>query len=328
MEIMDYKLQLENFYGPMDLMLHLVKENELNIYDIPIARVTEQYLSYMEIMKKLDINLAGEFIVMASTLMQIKARTLVPVYADEEEEEEDEDPRFELVRRLLEYKKYKDFAVRFRVLMDFQSKTSPRPYTKLETGAEDDESAEKKVELEMWPLVKTYARITKEINLEMPISLLYTDIPIETVIDGIMALLEQKKELLFTDLPRRERSNLSLVRNFLAVLEMARKKAIAVTQEKDFADIKIRFRTSEEVAKYEEDYRRSELANQKPIVPVPAASLTGQTVVPAGEEIDEGNNEEDIVEENASTPGTSGIELTPIPENDLAEQEEKDQKYQ
>jgi len=203
MEIADYKIQLENFYGPLDLLLHLIKENELDIYNIPIARVTAQYLNYMEMMSRLDINLAGEFLLMASTLMEIKARTLVPAY-EEEETEEPEDPRFELVRRLLEYKRYKDIAVKLRGLMAIQSKTFPRP-SPLYSGYDEILSTDDTkggVELETWQLVKTYARLTKEIVLDISTSILYDDIPIERIIEDIMEQLKQKGEVLFRDLVR------------------------------------------------------------------------------------------------------------------------------
>ncbi|MFH1231425.1 MAG: segregation/condensation protein A [Planctomycetota bacterium] len=275
MEITDYKIQLENFYGPLDLLLHLIKENELDIYNIPITRVTAQYLNYMEMMSKLDINLAGEFLLMASTLMEIKARMLVPAYEEEEEIEEPEDPRFELVRRLLEYKKYKDIAVRLRGLMDIQSKTFPRPYLSLDNKSiENEEIQEIEIELESWQLVKTYARLTKEIVLDISTSILYDDIPIERIIEGIMGQLKRKGEVFFRDLiaipvsvpmniginrdanstatlgpvsKRKERLN--VVRNFLATLELVRRQSIDVYQEKDFADIKLKLISKKEAPK-------------------------------------------------------------------------------
>jgi len=272
MEIIDYKIQLENFYGPLDLLLHLIKENELDIYNIPIARVTAQYLNYMEMMAKLDINLAGEFLLTASTLMEIKARMLVPAY--EEETEEPEDPRFELVRRLLEYKRYKDIAVKLRGLIEIQLKTFSRPRPDVTSltpnafgvGASGLSTAPdlirgdtgSGVELECWQLVKTYARLTKEIILEIPVSVLYDDIPIERIIESIMERLRQKGEVLFRDLiagatrsrytigtakdptsdKRKERLN--VIRNFLATLELSRRQSIEIYQEKDFADIKLK----------------------------------------------------------------------------------------
>jgi segregation and condensation protein A len=105
----DYKVQLEVFEGPLDLLLYLIKKDEVDVYDIPIERVTQQYLQYLSLMQMLDLNIAGEFLVMAATLMMIKSRMLLPV-EERPELEEEEDPRWDLVRQLVEYKKFKDAA--------------------------------------------------------------------------------------------------------------------------------------------------------------------------------------------------------------------------
>src|SRR5438105_4152504 len=105
-----YRIRLEQFEGPLDLLLHLIKKNEINIYDIPIAAITKQYLEYISLMKYLNLDVAGEFLVMAATLIHIKSRMLLPVEAGEEDEDDGEDPRAELVRRLLEYKQFKEAA--------------------------------------------------------------------------------------------------------------------------------------------------------------------------------------------------------------------------
>src|SRR3954447_23145623 len=105
-----YSVHLDSFEGPLDLLLHLIRKNEVNIYDIPISDITKQYLQYIRLMKELNLEVAGEFLVMASTLLQIKSKLLLPAAVDEETEEEEEDPRAELVRRLLEYQKYREAA--------------------------------------------------------------------------------------------------------------------------------------------------------------------------------------------------------------------------
>ncbi|HLD36171.1 MAG TPA: segregation/condensation protein A [Planctomycetota bacterium] len=260
MEFINYKIQLENFYGPLDLLLHLVRESELDPLRIPIAKVTDQYLTYLEMMHKLDINLAGEFLVMASTLMEIKSRTLVPIYADEDEAEEEADPKFELIRRLLEYKRYKDLSVKLRSLMEFQAKTFTRPrFGRTEelknkiTEEQTTKEEEPQVELDMWQIVKSFAKLSKEIVLDTPNFILYDDIPIERVIEGILQELEKKGEVSFRgllslspdgakDAATLRRYKLDMVRNFLATLELARRKSIEVVQESDFADIKIRIK--------------------------------------------------------------------------------------
>src|SRR3989475_6256777 len=106
-----YRIRLNEFEGPLDLLLHLIKKDEINIYDIPIATITKQYLDYIKMMKSLNLVVAGEFLVMAATLIHIKSRMLLPVESDgDDEDETDEDPRAELVRRLLEYKRFKEAA--------------------------------------------------------------------------------------------------------------------------------------------------------------------------------------------------------------------------
>src|SRR3989339_1827125 len=107
---MKYKVKLEVFEGPLDLLLYLIKKEEIDIYDIPIAKITDQYLEYMEMMKLLDLDIAGEFILMAATLMQIKSKMLLPPDETPQQDIEQEDPRSELVRRLLEYRKFKEAA--------------------------------------------------------------------------------------------------------------------------------------------------------------------------------------------------------------------------
>jgi segregation and condensation protein A len=109
-----YEIQLENFEGPLDLLLHLIKKNEMDVYDIPMAEITKQYLDILDTMKTLNLDVAGEFLLMAATLLHIKSKMLLPKIVEDELEEEEEDPRAELVRRLLEYQKYKEVSLTLR----------------------------------------------------------------------------------------------------------------------------------------------------------------------------------------------------------------------
>ncbi|MFA5794402.1 MAG: segregation/condensation protein A [Candidatus Brocadiia bacterium] len=247
MEILDHKITLSNFYGPMDLLLYLIREDELNIYDIPISRVTEQYLNYLALMEKLNIEIAGEFLVMASTLMEVKARLLVPP-PEEDLEEEEADPRFELIRRLLEYKKFKDLSARLRECMAIASRTSCRPYFDLAqlTPDAEKESAEEKpvVELDLWNLARTFSRISQEIILDVPSSIIYDDIPIEKFMGMIIERLKQKGEMSFLDLlaNQPEQKRFYTLKNLIASLELVRLQQIDMEQERDFGDIKLRLR--------------------------------------------------------------------------------------
>ena len=124
---MTYKVQLPVFEGPLDLLLYLIKKDEINIYDIPIAKITQQYLEYLEVMKLLDLEIAGEFILMAATLMHIKSKMLLPAEAKDEETPEEADPREELVKKLIEYKKFKEAASSLNEMRLRQKDTSPLP---------------------------------------------------------------------------------------------------------------------------------------------------------------------------------------------------------
>jgi len=231
---MDYKVQLENFYGPFDLLLYLVKEEELNVYDIPIARITDQYLAYLEMMKKLDINLAADFMVVAATLMEIKSRTLLPP-REEDEEPEEADPKFELIRKLIEYKKYKDRAKLLHTLIENQSRTFPRPPVEIERLP--SETTEPLIELDLWALAKSFARLTKETALESTVALIYDDVPLEQFIQSILELLQTKPVISFSELVTDRKNRFNIVKNFLATLELARQKKVNIQQEKDFGEI-------------------------------------------------------------------------------------------
>ncbi|MFH1227676.1 MAG: segregation/condensation protein A [Planctomycetota bacterium] len=245
--MLDHKITLSNFYGPMDLLLYLIKEDELNIYDIPISRVTEQYLNYLSLMEKLNVEVAGEFLVMASTLMEVKAHSLVPPPEDEMEEEED-DPRFELIRRLLEYKKFKDLSAKLREYIAIASQTSPRPYLDLSKPEPDagKEAAEEKpaVELDLWNLARTFSRISQEIILDVPSSIIYDDIPIEKFMAMIVERLKQKGEISFLELitNQPDQKRFYTLKNLIASLELARLQQIDMEQDKDFGDIKLRLK--------------------------------------------------------------------------------------
>lgn len=231
----DYKVQLENFYGPFDLLLYLIKEEELNIYDIPIARITGQYLLYIESMKQLNIDLASEFLVVAATLMEIKSKTLLPRSEDEPEEN---DPRFELVRKLIEYKKYKDLSKSLASLINNQAQTFNRPFVELEILPEDKTDVLKK--LDAWELVKTFARLNKETILAVPISIIYDDVPLEHFIKNILERLQTRPEMAFSELTPDPNDRLNLLKNFLAILELAKQNRLSLNQEKDFGEITLK----------------------------------------------------------------------------------------
>ncbi|MBI5360028.1 MAG: segregation/condensation protein A [Planctomycetes bacterium] len=242
-ELSQHKIQLENYYGPLDLLLHLVKENEMDIYNISISKAAEQYIAYIGMMQKMDINLAGEFLVMASTLMLIKSRTLVPSEITEEEEEE-EDPRMELVKKLLEYKKFKDRARMFGQLIDRRSRMFGRPDV-LDRWLKDSAPAGHETEipavkLNSWDLCSSYAKISKATGFEVPYtSILYNDMPIEKLMETILHKIKETGSVLFSTLIDNWEDKGKIVGNLLASLELAKQKYVRIEQESNFADIKL-----------------------------------------------------------------------------------------
>ncbi|MFC2149854.1 segregation and condensation protein A, partial [Candidatus Auribacterota bacterium] len=159
-----YKVALEVFEGPLDLLLYLIKKEELDIYDIPIEKITNQYLEYMELLKMLDIDIAGEFLLMAATLMYIKSRMLLPDDERKPIDDEDDDPRFELVKQLIEYKKFKEVAGQLREREEEQSNLYARV-----TGREGLPKEEKKLDVNIFDLISAFSHVlnrTDEIALQ------------------------------------------------------------------------------------------------------------------------------------------------------------------
>lgn len=234
----DYKVKLETYYGPLDLLLHLIKEEELDILNIPIARVAEQYVKYLEMMEKLDINVAGEFLVMATMLMEMKSRTLAPRTIEVEEEDEG-DPRLELVQQLLQYKRYKDLAREFSRRADGMERLFARPRMKSEAPEEEE------VELAVFDLAAAWARLSKATRLDVSTNILYDDTPIEAVIESMMEALKQKGSIRFNELVTDRKNPYKTVTHFLATLELAKQSKVTLEQTEDFKDIKIELRGEE-----------------------------------------------------------------------------------
>jgi segregation and condensation protein A len=232
-----YKIKIPIFEGPLDLLLYLIKKEELNIYDIPIARVAEQYLAYLELMEFLDLEIACEFIVMAATLLQIKSRMLLP---RSEVEEEEEDPRAELARRLLEYKKFKDAAFQIQAMLQRQSLFIPRlrPFDpKVLPPPEEDYI----INATIYNLLTAYSKALRKTPSQLPALIA----PAEevTVTERIMAIIEYFKaepELNFLEVFVRKVDKLKSIVSFIALLEIARLGQVSIHQERAFGDIWVR----------------------------------------------------------------------------------------
>lgn len=240
MDTLDYKVRLDQYYGPLDLLLYLVKESEVDIQNIPLARVTEQYLLYIEALQKLDLDLAGDFLVMASSLMEIKARLLVP-RPETEEGEEEEDPRRALIEKLLEFKRFKDLAGAIGKLAERRAARFGRPRVR-PPGMDSVPTEEIAVELALWDLAAAFARILRETALDVPRTILFDQVPIEQFMAGILERLAARGEILFSELVGDRNDRGRVVAHFIATLELARQRQLTVEQSADLGDLHLRRR--------------------------------------------------------------------------------------
>ncbi len=235
---MAYKVKLDIFEGPLDLLLYLVKKDHLNIYDIPIAKVTEQYLAYLDLMQLLELNIAGEFLVMASTLMQIKSRMLLPRDEAATQEEEEPDPREELVQRLLEYQRFKEVASELRQREQKQREQFRRKISSM-TPVERDESEEVYFEANIFDLINAFTQALKDIPRELFYEVIKDEFTVEHKIHDILHLLLNEDMLNLNQLFSKAKNKLEIIATFLAVLELIRLKEIIVCQSRLFGDIVI-----------------------------------------------------------------------------------------
>jgi len=250
---MAYKIKLQMFEGPLDLLLYLVKKDHLNIYDIPIAQVTEQYLEYINLMQLLDLNIAGEFMVMAATLLQIKSKMLLP--AEElAVEEAQEDPRAELVRRLLEYEKFKEIAETLRKREEEQREVFKRPKVEIEAALPDEK--EVYFEASIFDLINAFSRALKDVPKEVFYEVIKDEFTIEEKVHDILHLLLLRPSVRISELFNKAKHKIEIVVTFLAILELVRMKEIVARQNELFQDIEI-LRNKENIIPYE---RRSQTA--------------------------------------------------------------------
>jgi segregation and condensation protein A len=222
-----YPVRLANFEGPLDLLLHLIKQNELDIYDIPIALVTRQYLDYIDLMQELNLDVAGEFLVMAATLIHIKSRTLLP-RPDPTQEDPDEDPREALVRRLLEHQKFKAAAELLHERETLRSAQWTRPDARVEEIAGDE--YEQELEVDLFSLLSAFKAVLERARERPPLLLPAEQISIETRIEQLLERLSETEACGFEDLFADAASRPDLILTFLALLEMIRLKLVRVFQ--------------------------------------------------------------------------------------------------
>lgn len=224
------KVRLDIFEGPLDLLLYLIKKDHLNICDIPIAKVIEQYLQFLEVMKLLDINLASEYLVTAANLINIKSKMLLP--RQEEAQEEEEDPRDELVRRLLEYEKFKDAAEFLRDKEVERNRYFKRPTLDFPAG-------EVYIEASIFDLISAFKNALKEIPKDVFFEVVKDEFTVEDKIHDLLHLLLVKEKVSLAELFTSAKNKLEIVVTFLAILELIKLKEIAAIQEELFGSILI-----------------------------------------------------------------------------------------
>lgn len=233
---MDYQVSLDVFRGPLDLLLYLVKRNEVDICDIPIARIAEQFLEYLRVAELIDVERAGDFLVMAATLMEIKSRMLLP--RTEEATEEEADPRLELVRQLMEYKKFKDAASLLEAQAERQMCRLSR--VPVETPAPASPASQPLRQVELWDLVSAFGRLMRETLALQPQQIVMDQTPIHVYMEGILTRLEAEGPLALTALFTPPHTRGRLVGLFLAILELIKGKRVVAEQADIFSDISLR----------------------------------------------------------------------------------------
>jgi segregation and condensation protein A len=233
----EYKVKLEVFEGPLDLLLYLIKKDEVDIYNIPIEKITTQYMEYLNLMRMLDLNIAGEFIVMAATLMMIKSRMLLPADERPEMEEEEEDPRWDLVRQLVEYKKFKDAAMRLQEKELFQENV----FALGSDGVipESDEAGLVLPDISLFDLISAFNEVLRKAKPE-ELGEIYADKwTVADKIDAILAVIGQKREIPFSALFGEKAGRHEIICTFLALLELVRLRQINISQKDRFGEITI-----------------------------------------------------------------------------------------
>jgi segregation and condensation protein A len=230
-----YTFRLEGFEGPLDLLFHLIQKNELDIFNIPIALITEQYLEYLQLMKVLNLDIAGEYLLMASTLLHIKSKMLLPKSSVGEEEEE-EDPRAELVRRLLEYQRYKQAAgeLEKRPMLDRDV------FIRLDPEESGDDPEEERIEINLFDLLEAFRQVLERVKRETVHEVILEHLSVEDKIQEILTLLQREnRSLAFHRLFPEQVSRRVVVITLLAILELVKMKRIRIFQLAPFETIRI-----------------------------------------------------------------------------------------
>jgi segregation and condensation protein A len=238
---MTYRIKLDIFEGPFDLLLFLIKKNEVDIYDIPIHQITEQFLEYVELIKLLDLEIAGEFIEMVAILMNIKARLLLPLPVGISEDEI-EDPRTELVQRLIEYQRFKLAATEMGDLEDKRRMLFKRPYLPAPAGKEEISTEDFLQNVSLFDLLLAFKKALDNMPKVTYHEVRRIEVTIEQQTGYILQQLQHKTMILFSELIREIKERIIVIVTFVALMEMIKARRILVSQSELFEDIRIQLR--------------------------------------------------------------------------------------
>ncbi len=237
---MDITVNLDSFRGPLDLLLFLVKRHEVDIFDIPIGKITDQFVEYLNTLRQVDVELAGDFLVMAATLMEIKSKMLLPAGTEAgAEEDPGEDPRLELVKQLIEYRKFKDAAALLESRAEEQGSRLPRnvPEQPMGTGGPPPLRP-----VELWDLVSAFGRLMREAEALQPTPIIVDDTPQHIYAAEVTMQLRREGRCSFHELFQPPFSRSRLIGLFLALLEMVRRSEIEVDQGERYGEFWVRLR--------------------------------------------------------------------------------------
>ncbi len=234
---MPYKVQLDVFEGPLDLLLFFIGRDEIDIYDIPIARITDQYLEYLDLMHQLNVGIAGEYVRMAATLMRIKARTLLPQLAENDEDEEYGDPRSELVEMLLEYKRFKEASEHLRTYEQEQSHHFPRQpgLDRIDTEVNPEELLK---EVNLFDIMKTFQELLQRVPETPPThNVVRADISVDEQRSYLLQRLEGAESVRFSGIIEALQEKMKILVTFIALLDLMKNQIVTVAQSGNFDDI-------------------------------------------------------------------------------------------
>lgn len=238
-----YVVTIDNFDGPLDLLLHLIKEQDIDIYDIKIEDITKQYLDYIRHMKELNLEIASEYLVMASELIEMKSKMLLPKKKEKEDDDYEEDPRELLIERLLAYKRYKEVTSEFKDLELTRKMVFTREPDNLNRYVKEDENSE---DLGVADLIDAFNNLLKRKELDRPIATKITkkELSVTEKVNKIKNILRNKKKINFEDIFEVSTKE-EVIISFLSVLEMVKKDEILLTQEGNFKNIVISLKEGE-----------------------------------------------------------------------------------